>query len=77
MDLVGKRARLVGEVENYPVIIVEAGEVGTITSADDERIWIKLDKYHPELDEWNNELEVWNWDDRPVADLVEIITVEE
>ena len=77
MDIIGKRARVKEEVENYPVILVAAGAVGTVTRVDDECLWIKLDDYHAELDEWDNELQVWNWTGRPVADLVEIITVED
>lgn len=77
MDIIGKRVRIKEEVENYPTIFVEAGAIGTVTHIDDEMVWVKLDEYHAELDEWDNQLHVWNWTDRPVADLVEIISAGE
>jgi len=77
MDIIGKRVRIKEEVENYPTIFVEAGAIGTVTYIDDEMVWVKLDEYHAELDEWDNQLHVWNWTDRPVADLVEIISAGE
>ena len=54
-------------VDNFPTIIVEAGETGVVTDMNDDMVWVLLDVEHPELAEWNNKLEVWRengrWND--------------
>lgn len=56
---VGDRVRLNREVDLYPTILCPAGEVGTITSTDDEAIWVLLDKHFAELNEWENEIQIY------------------
>jgi hypothetical protein len=53
--LVGKRVRLLNDVERFPHGIVEAGAEGTIVSFD-RIVAVKLDEHHEWLDEWDNEL---------------------
>lgn len=64
---VGTRVVLTEAVDNFPTIIVEAGETGVVTDMNDDMVWVLLDVEHPELAEWNNKLEVWRengrWND--------------
>jgi len=55
---VGARVRLAEDIDNYPTILVVAGETGTIARVDDESVWVKMDVHLPALDDWKNELEV-------------------
>ena len=62
----GMRVRLVEDVENFPTVLVPAGECGMIADASDELVYVSLDRHFPELDEWENVLQV-SRDDHPDA----------
>lgn len=58
MPRVGERVRLTSEVDRFPDALVPVGLYGTVASADDERIVLKLEEAVPELAEWGNCL-IW------------------
>ena len=53
---VGDRVRLKRDLELFPIIIVPAGDVGTVTEVQDYIVWIKLDTHYDELEEWDNNI---------------------
>lgn len=56
---VGVRARLRRSVERFPHFVAEAGAAGTITTASEELIAMKLDRVLPGAEGWDNEV-CWN-----------------
>ena len=68
---VGQRVITTDYVDNYPTVLANAGETGTVEEVSDEHIMVRMDRHFPELTEWSNCLEVWVWDrnDIPLAPL--------
>jgi hypothetical protein len=69
---IGQRVRTTEIVDNFPTIVVERGETGTVMSADQEgfdaRYMVRMDRVFPALAEWDNCLEVYVYagDDVPL-----------
>jgi hypothetical protein len=59
LPAVGARARLRRQVERFPHFVAEAGAAGTITTASEELIAMKLDRVLPGAEGWDNEV-CWN-----------------
>ena len=57
---VGERVELYREIDHYPLGIFPIGATGVVDEANDDAIWIKMDRRFPELDDWQNRLQVWN-----------------
>lgn len=76
----GERVVVTKPVDNYPTVVVGAGETGTLQRIDEEgTYWVKLDKPFPALEEWANEVAIWDWskeggqiDDHPAAFLAPV-----
>jgi len=60
---VGQRVITTDFVDNFPTVLCNAGETGTVEEITDERIMVRMDRHFPELNEWTNSLEIWLWDD--------------
>lgn len=54
MPRIGDRVVLTTEVDRFPHALVPSGLRGTVESANDEVIALKLDETIPELAEWDN-----------------------
>lgn len=66
--LVGKRVKLVNDVDRFQTCLVLKGATGTVASVcdmDRYTIAVKLDEHVPDLDEWDNEL---HWSEEGCAD---------
>lgn len=62
----GTKVKFVLAVDNYPYVVVQAGETGTYSRTDTEgMVWVKLDRHVPELNDaaenFNNEVCIWDW----------------
>ena len=60
---VGDRVRLTRPINNIPTVFCPAGETGTISDFDDVIIYVRMDRYFPELDAWQNRLEIVRWNE--------------
>jgi hypothetical protein len=56
LPAVGARARLRRSVERFPHFVAEEGAAGTITTAGEELIAMKLDRVLQGAEEWDNEV---------------------
>jgi hypothetical protein len=54
--IIGRRVQFTRNVDRYPHALIQAGEAGTVVTATDETIGVRLDQHVPGLDEWNNEV---------------------
>jgi hypothetical protein len=74
--LIGRRVRLTNGYDgNFPTILVDAGETGTVRIWDGESLWIQMDRHFPQLDPWNNQLQLFDHEDRahPLSTMLELI----
>lgn len=68
---VGRRVRIVIEIDIFNLGVYPVGLTGVVSSVDDDDAdgicrMVKLDGHRPELNEWDNELQVWaNGGDTP------------
>jgi hypothetical protein len=54
--IAGARVKISEAVERYPSAFVNTGERGTVTQANGQEVYVKLDSEFEGLAEWGNEL---------------------
>lgn len=68
---IGQKVEFIEEWDIFPHALIKIGETGTVSSIDNDEVWVKLDKVHDALDYWENQAHL-GFDERKPEDYIKV-----